>query len=233
METFAIKIIDKNIFEFYGTPCCQSEIQIKKFKETFNMPLHLWSVKDYKKQWKEGIKRIKRHNTSCFVVSMKNSNKIPLAEIWVLYKEYNKVYIQNHFIIDERVLEILKKKPFNSKTCYDFISSRKTISEDSGMKISEWEISLEAIISAKIYGKKALKESKLIIPPVWLQQYKILIKHLWPTCGYFIKMIIKFIFKITFYLVKYFQKCLKSNRLMRKLVTILFLKEKQYVHILA
>ena len=114
------KIVDKNIFEFCGMQCCQGEIQIKKFKETFNMPLYFWNMEDYQKQWEEGIERLKTHERSCLVVAMQDPNTAPWANLWVLYKEGDKVYIHNNLLFGERFTKMLKKQPFNLKTCYDF-----------------------------------------------------------------------------------------------------------------
>lgn len=60
------------------------------------MPLNWWTIKEYEKQWKEGLERIKSHDKSCLVVSIYDPIQEPQVEWWILYKEGNKIFVQNH-----------------------------------------------------------------------------------------------------------------------------------------
>ena len=140
MGIFSIHIYDPVVRISYDMPCCIGEIQIGDFKETFEMPLEYWTIEDYQKQWRAGIERIKTHDNSCLVTELQDPNKAPRAIIWELYKEGDKVYIQNRLLYGRLFHKLLKKRPFTVETCYDFISPRET--ESDGDPISEWVIDL-------------------------------------------------------------------------------------------
>ena len=103
------------------------------------MPLIGWTIKDYEKQWAEGIERIKHENQSCLIATMQDIKDQPFISWWILYKEGNKIFVQNQILLSQLYKEVVGNKPFNEKTCYQFISPRRTITED-GEKISEWFI---------------------------------------------------------------------------------------------
>lgn len=144
-NTLTIKIIDKNIAESYGIPCCIGEITIGDFKETFEMPLEFWTMDDYQTQWKNGIAHIKTHEQSCLVAEIQDPQKNPRASLWVLYKDNNTVHIQNHLLFGKRFAKMLKQQPFILENCYTFITPRET-SSNEGIEISEWNINLDEIV---------------------------------------------------------------------------------------
>jgi CdiI N-terminal domain len=146
MKKFLIKVIDNNSKEIDGLPSCKGQITIDNFQEAFIMPLDVWSLEEYKKQWEEGLRRLKNHEDTCLVTSIENmASGHPTIEIWVLYKENETVYFQNCLLFDETVEGLpIKLTDFNSKTCYEFVRPRETINED-GYEISEWSIPLSEI----------------------------------------------------------------------------------------
>ncbi len=133
-----IKIIDKkpekinNVFIVYG------QLIINDYEENFHIPLDLWSITDYKKQWREGLGRIKTCNQSCLVVAIHNPAIRPYINWWILYKVDSKIYIQNQMLVGEIYEKKIGDKEFNRETCYDFISPRRT--KAYGRKISEWSV---------------------------------------------------------------------------------------------
>ncbi|MBS1987324.1 hypothetical protein JST99_05330 [Candidatus Dependentiae bacterium] len=149
MKKFSIKIIDPRERKHYSIYCI-GEIQIGDFKESFDIPLRYWSKKDYEKQWQDGIERLKTHDQSCLVTAVMLTKTTPLAILWVLYKDGDIVHIQNKALFRSRFITMLKKEFFTSQTCYNFITPRKTISESTGMKISEWDVSLEEVVKYKV-----------------------------------------------------------------------------------
>lgn len=131
----SISIVDKKPKK-YGV---RGEIIIDDFIEHFDAPLDWWSVDDYKQQWKEGLKRLLDHDTSCLVVTINDPNCRKFIEWWPLYKIDNKIHIQNHIIIEDIYEERIGGKPFTRETCYDFIPRYRSHT-DEGNKISEWVI---------------------------------------------------------------------------------------------
>src|SRR3989344_8136127 len=86
------KIIDKQ-------PCYLGKIIIKDFWEILEIPVDYWTLDDYKRQWKEGIERLKTHDRSCLVASVQDPTKAPLINWWPLYKVDTSIYIYNHLLI--------------------------------------------------------------------------------------------------------------------------------------
>ena len=83
------------------------------------------------------------------MVSVRNIDQAPLVELWALYREGNMIFIQNQLLIDAPFKRQLKKRPFNKETCYSFVSKRRTVTE-SGRKISEWVVPMQAIDKALV-----------------------------------------------------------------------------------
>lgn len=140
-----LKIITKASRTSYGVMCCTGEIFINSFKETFEMPIEWWSLKDYQQQWHEGLRRIKNENNSCLVTEVENLEESPRVSIWPLYKVGDIVFIQQHMLFGNTFKKQLKDMPFTPKTCYNFICKRERLSDDGITPISEWKINLHAI----------------------------------------------------------------------------------------
>jgi len=141
----SVKVKDKSIQKIYGLNSCVGEIGIGDFKESFVMPLNWWTIEDYKKQWQEGVERIKHHNSSCLVTTVQNLDTAPFVNWWVLYKNKKIIVVYNQILLN-KILEKSKSKNkklsnFNTQTCYTYISPKKLFSKPNE-KISKWEIEL-------------------------------------------------------------------------------------------
>ncbi|MBS1987325.1 hypothetical protein JST99_05335 [Candidatus Dependentiae bacterium] len=155
MNTFAIRILPNSFRKCWCEPDCMNDVCIGKitigdFQETFRMQLEYWTVKDYEKQWQEGIERIKTHDQSCLVFQMQDPNRAPWANSWILYKDGDIVHIQNTLLHGKRFSKMLKKESFTIQSCYSFITPRQTVDEEGGMKISEWDIPLVDVLRYKV-----------------------------------------------------------------------------------
>ncbi len=115
----------------------EGQIQIENFKETFELPTNYWSLDDYIRQWREGLERIRTHDTSCLVAIVQNPCVQPLINWWVLYKEGNKIFVQNELIVDEVYTELIGSNSFTPETCYRYIVPRTTVTKE-GLRVSEW-----------------------------------------------------------------------------------------------
>lgn len=146
MNKFSIKVIDSKSQLVYGLPCALGQIKIgTAFKENFLMPLNLWSIKDYKIQWEQGLKRILVKNKSCLIISAQDFDKNPFINWWILYKKQDKIFIQNSLLFEENFKRLVHGS-FDLNSCYSFIPKRKITNED-GYKISEWNVDLTDIIN--------------------------------------------------------------------------------------
>jgi len=145
---FKIKIIDSTPIVLDGIPCANGEIQIGDFLETFPMSLEWWTLQEYQQQWKEGIERITTHKRSCLITYIQNLKEYPWVDMWVLYKDQDKVHIQNHIFFGKSFVRQLIRKVFTRQTCYEFIRPRRIVSSD-GTKLSEWTIDLADVENIK------------------------------------------------------------------------------------
>lgn len=140
MENFSIKVIDPAIRKWEGDTFCFGQIQIGNFEERFEMLLGYWTIDDYKKQWKLGLERILNHNESCLVAEIQDPQKAPWLVTWVLYRDGNTIYIQNHTLVKKSDIKALKQKSFTFDNYYEYINPRGRSEE-----VSEWVTDLDSI----------------------------------------------------------------------------------------
>jgi hypothetical protein len=124
----------------YGEKCLKGSIQIGDFVERFNVPVEVWSVGDYKRQWRQGIKRLLAGEfPTCLVTGMRDPMRGVFINVWPMYADHGKVVFQNKMLLCEMI-----RKRFSGENFYDFIESRETQTED-GEPISEWTTSRSAV----------------------------------------------------------------------------------------
>lgn len=151
-----IRIIAKPyvIEKEYGVLQAGGTISIgEDFSETIMLPLDFWSIRDYERQWREGLERIKTYDTSCLVASVYNPIlSTPLINWWTLYKEGRKVFIYNQLIAGETYPKWIGSKVFSPDNCYEFIKPRfyedpdfvdDEDDDDGDYQVSEWVVELE------------------------------------------------------------------------------------------
>ncbi len=148
MKNFNIEVISKKPETVNRKKYYRGRITVGDFTETFLMSFDNWTIDEYKEQWKEAIERIKTHDRSCLVADFTGLQENPWVELWVLYKENDMVFVQNHCFFDG-FHEIAKGLPlFDVKTCYLYVKPRETITD--GYKISEWKIDLKDVLEFRV-----------------------------------------------------------------------------------
>jgi hypothetical protein len=146
MKNFNIEVVSKKPKKINKELVYIGRITIGDFQENFHMPLDSWTVEEYKQQWKEGLERIKTHDSSCLIVTISRLKTNPFIIVWLLYKVNNIIFIQNQLLVSEILKEIaIDLPPYDAKTCYQYVTPRETISEEDGRKISEWQINVSDI----------------------------------------------------------------------------------------
>ncbi len=113
------------------------EIMLGDHLEKFEAVTSFWNAEDYQKHWKQAIERIVHgEEKSCLITSMDDPNIANFIFWWPIYREGNRVFIQNQvlFLDDERI-------SFNPIDPFASIKDRETLTE-SGLPISEWEFAL-------------------------------------------------------------------------------------------
>jgi hypothetical protein len=138
-----IKMIPNSIVQENTFTYCLGEIFIgDDFWETIAPALDYWTIADYKRQWQEGLERIKTHDTSCLVASVQNPYLAPLINWWPLYKKGDKIFIQNELIVSEDYKKYIGDNIFSPETCYNFIQPFIT-QDDDGTLFSTWEVDVD------------------------------------------------------------------------------------------
>jgi|GEM_PF-1344240 len=133
-----IKVASKKIIEIEKDLSVQGRLIINGDKQNFLMPIDWWSIEEYKKQWQEGLERIKTHDQSCLIARITNPAENRYLEWYLLYKVKDKIYLQDRILFENLYNKQIGDKEFNRETCYDFIPKRTT--KDDAYKISEWSV---------------------------------------------------------------------------------------------
>ena len=133
------------------------EITIGCFTERFEASTSYWSIHDYQKQWEKALDRtISGEKKSCLITSMYDPEHANFIFWWLLYREGQKVIVQNQilFLNDKKLI-------FNpTKPCKN-INDRESISED-GLPISEWELSISDIDRFVVHLKEEVEKNSQI-----------------------------------------------------------------------
>lgn len=114
-------------------------IRIGDMQESIYSPVTTWSIREYKKQWKDALDRLQNHTKSCLITGFVIKNGEPELEWWPMYKIDNKVYVQNQWLWGDNYKEAIGDKPFTPDTCYDFVRDRRTVNYE-GTDLSEWSV---------------------------------------------------------------------------------------------
>jgi hypothetical protein len=132
----SIRITSRKTVEYDGQQTLKGFIKIgDKFKETIFVYLDPWTKEDYARQWREGLNRLKDHDTSCLVTCVSNPKSSAVVGWWTLYRVDNTVFIQNGYLSKANYKKIVGKSAFTPETCYSFVTPRIV-----DRQISEWSI---------------------------------------------------------------------------------------------
>lgn len=115
-------------------------IVIDEFKEAMNIPLAYWSIDDYKNSWLYSLEDgLNKKNHAALAVSMYQPEVTNFVFTWVIYFDDDIAHIQNNIIfLDEY-------NDFSPDKINEFVDKR-TIHDEDGMKISEWDTDLKSVL---------------------------------------------------------------------------------------
>lgn len=110
------------------------EIVLGDYRDTFLAPLDQWSVTEYRKSWLEAAEQLVAGADRSGFFTQANWMR------WVLYREGEKVFVQEHILFELDVdTQVLIKTPAH------LIRDRRTTDDDDGEAVSEWEITMAAV----------------------------------------------------------------------------------------
>ena len=124
----------------YDEVCCWCMITIGDFSERFAAPTEIWGLEDYKEQWQRALISINQGAKKAHLVAaMRDPANSDFISTYVLYREGDRVYVQNQIILCEG-----NEQAIASGNLEKLVEERETETED-GTKISEWSTSLDQI----------------------------------------------------------------------------------------
>jgi hypothetical protein len=134
--TFEIKLLPDTINsedELFG------EITIGDYQEKFASSLKLWSVDEYRRQWRSALKEIiegvGKSQSALITLAGDVQSNISIT-CWPLYRDGDVVYVQNRFLFADDL-----PRSFKVEDIRDYIGERTKYS-DEGDQISEWKVPL-------------------------------------------------------------------------------------------
>jgi hypothetical protein len=125
-----------------GDSAVYGNIAIDNFSERFYASTTYWSKGDYIKQWVDTIDKLIQgpsNGKGVLVACMYDPLQANFVTGWVLYRDGNKVSVQDEIIFLNELLE-----KFEIEKLDTYVGDRETVTED-GNKISEWETDLKAL----------------------------------------------------------------------------------------
>src|SRR5262245_57160874 len=107
--------------------------------ETFRMPLGFWAESDYRRSWRQAFDVLEdgQSSKSCLLVSVTDPRRSNFLMCWPLYRDSEKVYVQNAIIFLEEL-----DGSFDLEEPWASVGPRRTVDED-GNRVSEWTTSME------------------------------------------------------------------------------------------
>jgi hypothetical protein len=140
MSNFSLTFSDGYIL-LDGEKTLHGYMDINDYRESFYASASYWSSVDYLKHWKAALSDFITGNNDRIglIINMRDPRLANFIIILVLYRVSSSVLIQNHIVFLDEI-----DGEFCVGRLAEFIPDRETHSED-GTKISEWEVSINAI----------------------------------------------------------------------------------------
>jgi hypothetical protein len=115
-------------------------IRLGEHREYFGSVLTFWGTDDYKGIWDAGLRRLLvGASTSCLATSVLEPSSANFVEVWPLYREDAKVYVQNCLLFLDQL-----SHEFDPSAPWESVYPRSVLGED-GQRISEWQVSIDDI----------------------------------------------------------------------------------------
>ncbi len=138
-KNLKLRITTDKVRKVVAYDCVRAKISFEGFSQLVNMPIVHWSVDDYKKQWKDGIDRLEKHDSSCLIIRVVGK-PYPMVERLLLYKRDNKIIVYFDYLISLDYQDEIGDNIITLKNCYDFISSEQKHLEK--YRVDEWEFDI-------------------------------------------------------------------------------------------
>ena len=114
------------------------ETKTQRREEWFISPLHLWSVQDYEKHWREALEQMVRgQDRSALIVSLGSLMPDDYVNWWPMWRFGKTIKLQEHLLFLSEL-----SQPFDHTNPYVHVREYDNEADEDGRRASEWEVSV-------------------------------------------------------------------------------------------
>jgi hypothetical protein len=113
-------------------------------RRCFLVDLRVWDIRDYERQWREGVGRLIQGETTTALMSAYRGEGEETHHLWALWREGSEVYVQEHPVVPGEL-----DAAFDPRNPYPHVGDRIRASEH-GLAISEWRLDFTEVIAANL-----------------------------------------------------------------------------------
>ena len=139
---FGIRVCSPSVINVDGWPQAGCELSLGGERFVFVIDLSHWSVIEYERQWREGMKRILHGAPSSALMTAYGGPNGPTHHMWGLWRDDGHLFVQQHSVVNGEV-----DTPFNPQDPYEHLGQRIASSRYE-LPIPEWRVDLIDIYAA-------------------------------------------------------------------------------------
>ncbi|HEY9228617.1 MAG TPA: hypothetical protein VIP11_18325 [Gemmatimonadaceae bacterium] len=109
--------------------------------DSFAADLRFWTMRDYEKQWREGVARLATGVVSSALITSYAGPGDAIHSMRPMWRVGQTVYLQDRLVVGRDIAP-----PNVAEQFYDLIGARSTHSDD-GTPISEWSVSFADVLA--------------------------------------------------------------------------------------
>ena len=139
---FGIRVFTPALVGGLGLTEAGAELRVGGTRLPFRLDLSRWSVAQYERQWRHGIKRLVGGATSSALLARYSADADTPHMLWALWRVERRVYVQSQCILTSELEE-----PFDPSSPYAHVGERVPVTE-SALPLLEWSVATEEVIAA-------------------------------------------------------------------------------------
>jgi hypothetical protein len=144
VHVFRIRVFTPAVVNDRGWRHAGAELVVGSDRRFFQVDLSHWGIGDYQRQWREGIARLAKGDSSSALMSAYRGPGDTEHTLWALWREGNHVYVQG-----QAVLPVEADLLFDPSSPYPHVGERIAASA-YGLPIPEWRVDLKSLLLADL-----------------------------------------------------------------------------------
>jgi hypothetical protein len=141
---FRIRVFTPAVHDETGWRHAGGELVLGDGRHCFLVDLRAWDIREYERQWREGVARLVQGAPSSALMSAYRGPGHEPHLMWALWRDQSHVYVQEHPVVPAEL-----DTPFNPFDPYPHVGERIPASEH-GLSIPEWRLDLTDLIAANL-----------------------------------------------------------------------------------